>query len=48
MHSCEEFLLALRIGNMHQKEHGTLGEASATELGIEIRRHGRPPAEPER
>jgi hypothetical protein len=35
MHSCEEFLLALRIGNMHQAEYGTLGEASATDLGIE-------------
>ena len=34
MHSCEEFLLALRIGNMHQAEYGTLGEASATDLGL--------------
>lgn len=34
MHSCEEFLLALRIGNMHEAEYGTLGEANATELGI--------------
>ena len=34
MHSCEEFLLALRIGNMHQAEYGTLGELTATDLGI--------------
>ena len=34
MHSCEEFLLALRIGNMHEQVYGTLGELSATELGI--------------
>lgn len=34
MHSCEEFLLALRIDNLHAKDNGTLGEASATELGL--------------
>lgn len=34
MHGCQEFLLALRIGNMHQAEYGTLHEVSATELGI--------------
>ena len=34
MHSCEEFLLALRIDNLHAKEKGTLGEATASELGL--------------
>jgi hypothetical protein len=34
MHSCQEFLLALRIANMHQEVYGTLGEISATDLGI--------------
>ncbi|MCF2529654.1 DUF1214 domain-containing protein [Yinghuangia soli] len=34
MHSCEEFLLALRIGNMHQEKYGTLHEVTATDLGI--------------
>lgn len=35
MHSCEEFLLAVRIGNMHQERYGTLHEVTATDLGIE-------------
>jgi hypothetical protein len=34
MKSCEEFLMAFRVGNLHQKESGTLGEATATLLGI--------------
>ena len=34
MHSCEEFLLAVRAGNMHMPENGTLHEVSATDLGI--------------
>lgn len=34
MGSCEQWLLALRRGNLHQKENGTLGEGSATDFGI--------------
>lgn len=34
MHSCEEFLLAVRIGNMHEERYGTLHESTATDLGI--------------
>jgi hypothetical protein len=34
MGSCEQWLLALRVGNLHQKENGTLGEASASDFGI--------------
>jgi hypothetical protein len=34
MHSCEEFILALRGGFMHMPTWGTLHEVTATELGI--------------
>ena len=34
MGSCEQWLLALRRGNLHQKENGTLGEGSASDFGI--------------
>ncbi|MDI2129666.1 DUF1214 domain-containing protein [Yinghuangia seranimata] len=34
MHSCEEFLLAVRIGNMHEERYGTLYEVTATDMGI--------------
>ncbi len=34
MHSCEEFLLAFRVGNLHQEERGTVGELSASEYGL--------------
>jgi hypothetical protein len=34
MGSCEQWLLALRRGNLHQKENGTLNEGSATDFGI--------------
>lgn len=52
MHSCEEFLLAVRIGNMHQEQYGTLHEVTATDLGIgpgdtfDIRVGGPRPADP--
>lgn len=52
MHSCEEFLMALRIGNMHQEKYGTLAEVTATDLGIgpgdafEILVGGPEPADP--
>jgi len=34
MHSCEEFILAVRAGFMHEPTWGTLHEVTATELGI--------------
>lgn len=34
MHSCEEFILAIRAGFMHEDTWGTLHEVSATDLGI--------------
>ena len=34
MHSCEEFVLAVRAGFMHQETWGTLVEVTAGELGI--------------
>lgn len=34
MHSCEEFILAVRAGFMHEPTWGTLSEVTATELGI--------------
>jgi hypothetical protein len=34
MGSCEQWLLALRRGNLHQKVNGTLGEGSASDFGI--------------
>jgi hypothetical protein len=34
MGSCEQWLLALRVGNLHQQENGTLGEGSASDFGI--------------
>lgn len=34
MHSCEEFLLAVRAGFMHRETWGTLNETSATDFGI--------------
>lgn len=34
MHSCEQFLLAIRAGFMHQQTWGTLHQVSASELGI--------------
>ncbi len=34
MGSCEQWLLALRVGNLHQKENGTLGEGSASDFGL--------------
>ncbi len=36
MHGCEELLFALRVGNLHQKAHGTLNEASASDFGIGV------------
>lgn len=35
MHSCEEFILAVRAGFMHQPVWGTLGTVTASDLGIE-------------
>lgn len=34
MHSCQEWLLAVRVGNMHEEQRGTLAEISASELGV--------------
>jgi Protein of unknown function (DUF1214) len=34
MHSCEEFVLALRAGFMHEPQWGTRREVTASELGI--------------
>ena len=34
MHSCEEFILALRAGFMHNETWGTLATATASDLGI--------------
>jgi hypothetical protein len=34
MGSCQQWLLALRVGNLHQKQNGTLGEGSASDFGI--------------
>lgn len=34
MHSCEDFILALRAGFMHQEKWGTLKELTASALGI--------------
>ena len=34
MHSCEEFILAVRAGFMHEPTWGTLQEVTATDLGI--------------
>lgn len=34
MHSCEEFMLAIRAGFMHEETWGTVFETSATDLGI--------------
>ena len=34
MHSCEEFILALRAGFMHNETWGTLATVTASELGI--------------
>ncbi len=34
MHSCDEFLLAIRAGFMHRPVWGTLGQVTASELGI--------------
>lgn len=34
MHSCEEFVLAIRCGFMHEPRWGTVHEVSATDLGI--------------
>lgn len=34
MHSCEEFMLAIRCGFMHEPRWGTVHEVSATDLGI--------------
>ena len=34
MHSCEEFILAMRAGFMHQERWGTLAEHNASDLGI--------------
>jgi hypothetical protein len=34
MHSCEEFILALRAGFMHQERWGTLAEHTASSLGF--------------
>ena len=34
MHSCEEFILAMRAGFMHQDRWGTLAEHNASDLGI--------------
>ena len=48
MGSCEQWLLALRRGNLHQKENGTLGEGSATRLRHRRGRRGRPDPQPQR
>jgi len=34
MHSCEEFLLAIRVGFMHEPVHGTVQNRTASDLGI--------------
>jgi Protein of unknown function (DUF1214) len=34
MHSCDEFILAVRAGFMHQERWGTLVEVTASEIGI--------------
>jgi hypothetical protein len=34
MHSCEEFILAMRAGFMHQEKWGTLAEHNASDIGI--------------
>ena len=34
MHSCDEFILAIRRGFMHEPQWGTVHEVSATDLGI--------------
>ena len=34
MHSCEDFILAVRVGFMHMPDWGTLAEVSASDLGI--------------
>ncbi|MFM8863305.1 MAG: DUF1214 domain-containing protein [Acidimicrobiia bacterium] len=34
MHACEEFILAMRAGFMHQEKWGTLAEHNASDLGI--------------
>jgi hypothetical protein len=34
MHGCEDFLLTLRSGFMHEPVHGTLADHTASELGI--------------
>lgn len=34
MHGCEQFLLAVRAGFMHEPVHGTVLEVSASDLGI--------------
>ena len=34
MHSCEEFILAMRAGFMHQEKWGTLAEHNGSDLGI--------------
>jgi hypothetical protein len=34
MHSCEEFILAMRAGFMHLEKWGTVGQLTASELGI--------------
>lgn len=34
MHSCEEFILAMRAGFMHQERWGTLAEHNGSDLGI--------------
>jgi hypothetical protein len=36
MHSCEEFILAMRAGFMHQDKWGTLAEHNASDLGIGV------------
>ena len=43
MHSCEEFILAVRAGFMHLPTWGTLFEITATDLGIGERRRLRRP-----
>lgn len=35
MHSCEEFILAMRAGFMHQERWGTLAEHNGSDLGID-------------
>src|SRR5256885_6350792 len=34
MHSCEEFLLAIRVGFMHEPVYGTVQNRTASDLGI--------------